>query len=180
MVPSVKGAARKVALPTWLIFAVLGLAATAGGLFLPRGLKPNPESTATIPTAPPADSPSNESKESLLYTPPALPDLPSPGSMLLRLTIGTIFVLILCVVTLWFGKRWIRPLGGPQGENKQLHLVESLTLGGRCAIYLLEAGETKVLAGVDQTGIKALLPLPGAFAGALAELTEAETVPSAE
>lgn len=170
MLPSAKSAARKGAWPTWLVLGVLGLAATAGGLFLPRSLRSSAETPATIPSPTP---PVNESKDSLAYTPPALPDLPSPGSMLLRLTLGTIFVLILCVITLWAGKRWIRPLAGPQGENKQLHVVESLALGGRCSVYLLQAGDAKVLAGVDHAGLKALLPLPTAFAGTLAEISEA-------
>ena len=88
------------------------------------------------------------------------------------MVLGTIFVLLLCVVTLWMGKRWIRPLTGPQGENKQLRIVESLTLGGRCSVYLLQAGDARVLAGVDGAGIKALLPLPAEFAVTLAEMTE--------
>jgi len=37
-------------------------------------------------------------------------------------------------------------------------------------VYLLQAGDARVLAGVDAAGIKALLPLPAEFAGALAEL----------
>ena len=174
MVPTEKSTARKGAWPTWLVVGVLGLMATAGGLFLPRSFRPPAEPAASIPpTTTPA---SNETKDSLAYTPPALPDLPSPGSMLLRLTLGTIFVLILCALTLWAGKRWIRPLAGSQGENKQLHLLESLALGGRCSVYLLQVGDTKVLAGVDHAGLKALLPLPTAFAGTLADITEAEEV----
>jgi len=173
MLPSAKNLARKGAWPTWLVVSVLGLLATAGGLFLPRSFRPPAETPDAIASPTPA---SNETKDSLAYTPPPLPDLPSPGSMLLRLTLGTIFVLILCVITLWAGKRWIRPLAGPQGENKQLHLVESLALGGRCSVYLLQAGDAKVLAGVDHAGLKALLPLPAAFAGTLAEITEAAEV----
>jgi flagellar biogenesis protein FliO len=169
MLPSAKSMARKGAWPTWLVLGVLGLAATAGGLFLPRSFRPQTETPTAISPTTPTNS---ETKESLVYTPPALPDLPSPGSMLLRLTLGTIFVLILCAITLWAGKRWIRPLAGPQGENKQLHILESLALGGRCSVYLLQAGEAKVLAGVDHAGLKALLPLPTAFAGTLAEIAE--------
>jgi flagellar biogenesis protein FliO len=166
MVPSDKGAARKGGLPSWLILGALGLLATAGGIFLPRSLRQGQELSVPMPTA----TPTPEAKEPLDYSPPSMPDLPSPRAMFLRLGLGTIFVLILCAITLWAGKRWIRPLAGSQNENKQLRLVETLALGGRCSVYLLQAGETKVLAGVDHAGLKSLLTLPQSFDGALAEL----------
>lgn len=167
MLPSPKNASKS-AWPTWLTVCVLGLLAAVCGLFLPQSLRSRPETTAAIATPEPV----REAKDALEYTPPALPDMPSPQSMFLRLALGTIFVLILSIVVLWSGKRWIRPLAGPAVGNQQLRLLESLPLGGRCALYLLQAGETKVLAGVDQAGIKALLPLPQTFDGALVELTE--------
>ncbi|HTU18370.1 MAG TPA: flagellar biosynthetic protein FliO [Gemmataceae bacterium] len=171
MVPSEINPARKAAVPTWLVFGALGLAATAGGIFLPRSMRHSSEPPTAAVAAPPLAAPSAKTTDPLEYTPPPLPDLPSPSAMFLRLALGTVFVLILCVLTLWIGKRWIRPLAGPQGENKQLRIIESLTLGGRCSVYLLQAGEARVLAGVDGAGIKALLPLPAEFAGALAEMT---------
>lgn len=158
----------KSAWPTWLTVCVLGVLATVCGLFLPQSLRGRREPTAAIASP----EPTREAKDPLAYTPPVLPDMPSPGSMFLRLALGTLFVLILSVVSLWAGKRWIRPLAGPVGENRELRLLESLPLGGRCALYLLQAGETKVLAGVDQAGIKALLPLPQSFDGTLRELAE--------
>lgn len=169
MVPFDKSTARKAGMPNWLVFGLLGLAATAGGIFLPRSFRNHSEPPVAVPSlAAPAANP----KDPLEYTPPPLPDLPSSGSMFLRLVLGTLFVLILCVVTLWIGKRWIRPLGSPAGENQQLRIVESLVLGGRCSVYLLQAGDARVLAGIDGAGIKALLPLPAEFAGALAEISE--------
>lgn len=175
MVPSEKSTAPKTVMPNWLVFGVLGLAATAAGIFLPRGLRNHIEPPAAAVSSPANVAPAVAANNPLEYTPPSVPDLPSSGSMFLRLILGTIFVLILCVLTLGIGKRWIRPLAGPQGENKQLRIVESLALGGRCSVYLLQAGDAKVLAGVDGAGIKALLPLPAEFAGALAEMT-GETV----
>lgn len=171
MVPSDKSAARKAAVPNWVMFGVLGLAATAGGIFLPRSLR-TPSEPATLAAVPSPVAPAAHPKDPLEYTPPSVPDLPSTSSMFLRLVLGTVFVLILCAITLWGGKRWIRPLAGPQVENKQLRVLESLALGGRCSVYLLQAGDARVLAGVDGAGIKALLPLPAEFAGALAEMTE--------
>lgn len=174
MVPSEKSTAPKTAMPNWLVFGVLGLTATAAGIFLPRSLRTHSEPPAAAVSAPANTTPPTANNP-LEYTPPTVPDLPSSGSMFLRLILGTIFVLILCVVTLGIGKSWIRPLAGPQGENKQLRIVESLALGGRCSVYLLQAGDAKVLAGIDGAGIKALLPLPAEFGGALAEMT-GETV----
>lgn len=172
MVPSETKSPSRNAWPSWLIFCVLGLAATLCGLFLPHSLRAPREPAAAIAAPTSAPAPAPEKKDSLEYTPPTLPELPSPGSMFLRLGLGTIFVLILSVVTLWAGKRWIRPLAGPVGENRQLRVLESLPLGGRCSVFLLQAGESRVLAGIDQAGIKALLPLPPAFEGALAEMTD--------
>lgn len=184
MIPSIKGTPRKSGLPNWLIFGLLGLAATAGGIFLPASLKHGgdaPEATPSLTggtPVPPGGTPT-AANDSLDYNPPALPDMPSPRAMFMRLGLGTVFVLILSVVTLWAGKRWIRPLAGASGENKQLRIIESLALG-RCSLYLVQAGEAKVLAGVDPAGIKALLPLPPSFDGALADLGDKAEAPPAE
>jgi flagellar biogenesis protein FliO len=92
--------------------------------------------------------------------------------MLLRLVLGAIFVLILCCATLWAGKRWVRPLTVPIGGNRTLRVLESLQLDGRSSVILLQAEKAKILVGVDQAGIKALLPLPQSFDGALGEVID--------
>lgn len=171
MAPSEQSAARKPSPLNWLVVGVLGILAAAAGLLLPRTLQPLADPP---PMSAPA-APSEDQQTSLDYTPPTLPDLPSPNAMFLRLGLGTIFVLILCVVTLLLGKRWLRPFAAAPNANTQLRLLETLPLRRRCSVYLLQAGETKVLAGVDAAGIKALLPLPQEFAGTLAELGVATT-----
>lgn len=154
---------------SWITFGVLGLAAAAGGVFLPQSLPSAGEA------APPQSIPAAaETNESLQYAPPTLPDLPSLQGPMVRLVSGTFVVLILCVFTIWIGKRWIRPLAASNGENKQLRLVEALPLAGRCTVYLLQAGEAKFLAGVDRAGLQALTPLPQSFEGALSEESERE------
>jgi flagellar biogenesis protein FliO len=169
MVPTEKSPSPRGALPSWLIFCLLGLAATVCGLVLPHSVRSLREPTAVVP----APTPTEDKKDSLEYTSPMLPDLPPAGPMLLRLFLGTVFVLLLCTATLWAGKRWIRPLSVPAGENRKLRVLESLPLGGRCSVYLLQAEQAKILVGVDQTGIKALAPLPQPFEGALAaEMTD--------
>lgn len=153
---------------TWSIFALLGLSAALCGLFLPQSLRNLREPVVSVP----APDPEPQKKDTLEYTPPPLPEMPSLGPMFLRLTLGTIVVLILCTVTLLAGKRWLRPLSTPLHENRQLRVLESLVLTGRCSMYLLQAGETKVLVGLDHAGIKSLLPLPQPFENALEELNE--------
>jgi len=170
MVQSENNSPPKSALPAWLIFGVLGVAATLCGLVLPQSLRSLREPTAAVP----APEPAPETKEAPGYEPPTLPEMPPAGPMLLRLTLGTIFVLILCVFTLWVGKRWVRPLAAPVGENRKLRVLESLPLGGRCSVFLLQAEESKILVGVDQAGIKALVPLSPPFENALKEMTGAD------
>ncbi len=46
-------------------------------------------------------------KPGLDYTAPTLPDVPNPQAMFMRLALGTIFVLGLCVVSLWGMRRWM-------------------------------------------------------------------------
>jgi flagellar biogenesis protein FliO len=164
-------------LSTWLIFGALGLATTLCGVILPQGLRSLHDVAAAIPT--PQSPPQSEeagvstvqSKDQLEYNPPALPEMPPLQPMLMRLAFGTILVLILCILTLWSGKRWVRPLVAPTHESKKLRILESLPLGGRCSVFLLQADEAKILVGVDQAGIKSLLPLPQSFDRALEEMS---------
>jgi flagellar protein FliO/FliZ len=184
MVPSEKKPPSRNAL-TWLIFCALASGAMIGGLLLPGAFSRRAQERENIP-GPTAAVPApqhrsqaehgSEAKNALEYEPPALPEIAQSGPMLLRLTLSTIIILLLCIFILWAGKRWVRPLAAPIGENRKLRLLESLPLGGRCSVFLLQAGETNVLVGLDQAGIKALLPLPQPFDNSLAELT----APSAE
>lgn len=168
MIPSQKSPPPKSAWQTWLTFGLLGLAATTFGLVLPHSFRGLREPSPALSTPAPAQV----KKDALEYNPPELPELAPPGPMLLRLALGTIFVLILCFATLWAGKRWVRPLTVAAGENKKLRVLESLPLGGRSLVFLLQAEQAKILVGVDQAGIKALLPLPQSFEGALAEVID--------
>ena len=160
---------------SWLIVGVLGLTATVGGIVLLLGLR---ESEAA-PETTPATQPLPAAPEILDYNPPDMPELPSPQVVFLRLGIGTAVVLVLYALALWIGKRWTRPLPVPVTENKHLRVIEALPLGERCAVYLLQVGETRILAGVDHTGLKTLLPLPQSFDGALSELDDAKGADSA-
>lgn len=156
MVPSEKSPPFKSTWLTWLTFGLLGLAAMLCGLILPQSLRGLRQPTAAIP----APAPPQEKKDAADYNPPGSPEIAPSGSILSHLVLGTIVVLVLCCATLWAGKRWIRPLTMPTGGSRNLRILESLPLGGRCSVFLLQAEGAKVLVGVDQTGIKALLQLP--------------------
>ena len=142
----------------WIAFGIVGLIATGAGTLLP-GLAQNEESSTAAVSA---DDGSD-------YTPPPVPDLPSPRAMLIRLSLGTIAVLVLCVVTLLVIKRWIGPFAPTQSAGRELFVVETLQLNGRCSVFLLQTGKTRALAGVDATGLKLLVPLPEPFEMAMAE-----------
>jgi flagellar biogenesis protein FliO len=167
MIPSEKNPPKR-AWPAWLTYCLLGVAATSCGLVLPHSFRSLQEPAPTLSTPAPAQ----EKKDTPEYNPPELQEVTPSGHMLLHLALGTISVLILSCATLWAGKRWVRPLTVLTGENKKLRVLESLPLSGRCSVILLQAEEAKVLVGVDHAGIKAMLPLPQSFEGALAEVID--------
>jgi len=159
--PSARGASARSW--TWLVVGSVGLLAALAGSALPQ-LVPGgmPQTTA---------SPKQEQAATgdLKYSEPAWPETPSAASMLSRLAIGTGIVLVLCVGTLWAGKRWlVGPVPPKQpAEASQLRLLEALALGNRCSVQLIQAGSRQVLVGLDSTGMKAVVPLNDTFEHAL-------------
>jgi flagellar biogenesis protein FliO len=134
-------------LASGLFIAVCGIAA-------PRLLTP------PAPSAQPAESPSTTSKAVPAKTSPAPEptDLPSVGAMLTRLTVGSAVVLALCGgVTYWVARRM---KGKPPPVDGPLKVIGTLSVG-RGLVYLVQAGDQRLLAGVDATGLKSLVHLPG-------------------
>jgi len=127
----------------------------------------------------PADSPTTADSETdsagLAYT-PQWPEPPDTGAMLLRLGAGTAFVLVLCVGTLWFGRRWLGKVATVASGGNQLRLQESTALGNRCYVHLIQVGECRALAGTDGAGLKSLVILPNSFVGVLDD--ELKTMPA--
>jgi flagellar biogenesis protein FliO len=158
------GAGRK-----WLPLALIGGLAVITGVVLPQML-----GGVALPEAPPAAAP--EQKGSLEYAPPAWPEPPDSRAMLTRLGVGTAVVLVLCVATLVFCRRWLRQVPGQGGGNTRMTLVETLPLGNRCLVHLVRVGRQQVLVGLDGGGLKSLVALPDAFDDALAEAQEAPAV----
>jgi flagellar biogenesis protein FliO len=98
--------------------------------------------------------------------------------MFVRLGLGTVAVLALCVATLWGCKRWLRATPAPSSAASQLRLLETLPLGNRCCVHLVHVANRPVLIGADASGIKTVVPLPDTFAGTLLETTEDSTTPA--
>lgn len=152
----------------WMPVALLGGVAVLAGLILPQLLPSAAPPAAHKSTESPSPSP-------LTYTPPTWPEPPNHQAMFLRLFVGTLAVLGLCAGTLWFCRRWMQPGGAPRPHNAQLRLVETLSLGQRCLVHLVQVANRPVLIGVDGSGVKTLVPLPENFAQAL---LEAEAAPA--
>ena len=154
----------------WVPAALAGLAAVVAGLIAPGffgDLMP-PPSAGTRAAA---------KGEPLAYTPPAYPEAPDPRAMLLRLALGTGFVLVLAVTTIWLGRRWLKQGPAADAPASRLGVVETLPLGNRCAVHLVRVGRQQVLVGVDATGLRSLVALPDLFEETLTH-AEADTPPT--
>jgi flagellar biogenesis protein FliO len=115
-----------------------------------------------------------DSSGGLDYQTPAWPEAPDTKAMISRLVTGTISVLGLCVATMLVGKRWWR--GGPikNSGGERLKVLESVSLGNRCTVVLVDVGGQKFLAGTDASGLKSLISVPDSFDHTLAVSQSAE------
>jgi flagellar biogenesis protein FliO len=159
----------------WLLLGLIGLAALGAGIAVPQLLPASSVRAETNTPHEPAPKQSPDVANNLNYTPPSWPDTPDPRSLLTRVAVGTVVVLGLCVGTLLVLKRCTGAGAVKNSGGKQLRVVESLSLGNRCALHLIAAGNRQVLAGVDSSGIKALVALPDSFENALNEVQADET-----
>lgn len=151
--------AKDVVAQRWWSVALLAAVAIGGGVLLPQWFPARSTPAQTTAAAP--------AKNDYSYTPPAWPEAPSHDGMLWRLGLGTLFVLGLCVVTLLLGKRWLRVMPTTPAGNVQLRHLESLQLGNRCVVHLIQVANRPVLVGSDPSGIKTVVPLPASFAETL-------------
>jgi flagellar biogenesis protein FliO len=100
----------------------------------------------------------------LSYTPPATPELPSVGSVLVRLAGATLTALALCGGALWLARRGLRLPSSAPAAGKRLRLLSTLPLGGGSFLFLLQAGEKQYVAGVGRLGVlQTLTPLNDDF-----------------
>ncbi|MCX7418286.1 MAG: flagellar biosynthetic protein FliO [Planctomycetia bacterium] len=109
---------------------------------------------------------------------PNWPEPPDTSGLLLRLALGTVATLGLCVATLVVGRRWLQRPNDPN-STKKLQIEESVVLGHRATLFLIKVGDTHLVAGTDANGLKSLIVLPTSFAEVLDQQVEAtETVTS--
>jgi flagellar biogenesis protein FliO len=159
----------------WLTTGIVAIGAIVAGLLVPR-LLPG-EMVVVEKKQAKTKAEANGAKAD--YTPPALPDMPNPQGMLMRLAAGTAFVLGLSVVSIWGMRRWTQSKDMPASGMRTMRLVETLPLGQRCSLHLVHLGKREIVIGVDGGGIKTIVPLPNAFEDVLAETEPAEVVADA-
>lgn len=148
-------------LPPWAPWTLLGLGAVLAGFLLPQfrsvpAVVESPEGQA----APAVGTFKAQAKRD---QPQPWVDPPDHTGMFLRLGVGTVLVLGLCVVTLRLGKKWLTGMQPPPGPDSKMRLVESLSLGNRCVMHLVHVGNRLVLVGTDASGLKTLAPLAQGF-----------------
>ncbi len=143
--------------------------ALLGGSVLPTPVE-KPKETIEAKKDAPEVKPDTKVSD-LAYKEPEWAEQPDPRAMLTRLGVGTAIVLVLCVGTMLLGRRWLRRLSGQGSGGIQMSLVETLPLGGRCALHLVRVGRQQVLVGIDASGVKSLVALPEVFDDTLAAAT---------
>lgn len=117
---------------------------------------------------PVADETAEPEEDGISYS-PQWPEPPNMGAMLLKLSIGTVVVLGLCVAVLWFGKPWLQKFQVAGTGNSALQVEGSVAIGNRAMLYLVRIGDTQLIAGTDVSGLKSLIALPPTFKEVLDE-----------
>ncbi|HMO13182.1 MAG TPA: hypothetical protein PKD64_01800 [Pirellulaceae bacterium] len=101
-------------------------------------------------------------------------------SLCLVLFIGVSFIL---VAKKWFAATGSISAGIPtkkrpkrlENHDVQIRVLTSLRLNSKSTLFVVEAGEQKVMVANDQTGIRAVVPLTSPFAAALDEMDTLES-----
>lgn len=156
---SANGSTTRSPFQKWAPWGIIGLVAVCAGLLLPQMLPssaPPKNSTENTSVTPPKSGP-------LAYKPPEWPEPPNQQGMFLRLGLGTLFVLGLCVGSIFLCKRWMGNAPQAAKSQGQLKLIETLPLGQRCWMQLVHVGTHSVLVGGDAAGMKTIVPLPESF-----------------
>jgi len=130
----------------------VGVLLAALGFGLPRL---TPDAAPTVAAVEPAPQPAAATKPAL-PTPIAPVDGPALGASLARLAGSLAVVCGLCVAAARVAAR--RTAAGPDGA---MEVLASLPIAGRSSVYLVKAGERRLLIGMDGGGVKALVELPG-------------------
>lgn len=132
---------------------------------------PAAASTAAASASASASAAVNAPPGPLALTIPTPPPAPASSGGLLQTTMALLFVLAVLVGLAWLLKRY-----GPKhlnGSQRHIKLVDSLNLGARERILLLEVGEQWIVVGASAGRMNALTTLPRQ------ELPEQEAPPAA-
>jgi flagellar biosynthetic protein FliO len=92
---------------------------------------------------------------------PSLPSLPNAGPSLLRVLGALAIVLGLFLAAVWLFRNG-RSLAFRRGRAPRLNVIESRSLGGRHAIYVVAYEQQRFLLGSTPAGINLLSHLPAA------------------
>jgi flagellar biogenesis protein FliO len=98
--------------------------------------------------------------DSMKYVPPSWPQGPDAETMLLRVGVGTALVVSLCLATMWLLARKFSVTALKKQTGNRLRVIATLPLANRGALHLLAIEKRRIVAAVDSTGLKALLPIP--------------------
>lgn len=145
------------------LLIVVGVLVVTAGLVLPQFLPGKTPAAASVPAK---ESPMGEKPP---YAQPDWGDGPDARSLLIRLGIGTAVVLVLCLIVLRYGKRWMGVAQGKPEGTGVMSLIETFPLGHRCFLQLVRIGSKQVLVGRDAGGLKTIVPLTEPFESALNE-----------
>jgi len=121
---------------------------------LPATFVPRPvieEEATPAPVEETVNSASAEDLEGMLH-----------GMVWITATIG-----LGAVVSLWMLKLWLTRSGRVALPSKSLKLVDTLRIGPRCGVYLVQAETHRILVGVEHGKTMCLMPLPADFSESL-------------
>ncbi len=121
------------------------------------------------------DALSVHDKQGLWYQQPDSPEPFDLGAIVFRLVLGSAGVLAACVVSLWAARRWLRNRSALGTGSGKMQLIESLALPNRCSVQLIQVDNRKLLVGLDNSGLKTILPLADSFANAFDEIKDEGT-----
>jgi flagellar biogenesis protein FliO len=90
-------------------------------------------------------------------------------SVLRRIAVATGGLGLAAVIGLWFFRSWLTHRRTATKPVQSLEVLDSLRIGPRCGLYLVQADRHRVLVGIDQGRTMQMLTLPSSFADTLQE-----------
>jgi flagellar biogenesis protein FliO len=115
-------------------------------------------------THPAATQVGSDSNELLVGVGRSLPDWPLLAAMLMFLAAGSLLL-----------RHWRDSLSSRSTAGKALRTLETLSLGARGSLVLIECGRQRALVGCDLHGVRSISVLPEAFEDNLLELDAVTT-----